>query len=48
MYAMTGEQSFDEIGLDRTKKIVKDCLAIAVKLDNQSGGPLHVTYQVSP
>jgi ATP-dependent protease HslVU (ClpYQ) peptidase subunit len=48
MYAMSNDRTFDEIGLDGTKKIIRDCLAIAVKLDNQSGGPLHVTHQVSP
>lgn len=48
MHAMSNDRSFDEIGLDGTKKIIRECLAIAVKLDNQSGGPLHVTHQVSP
>jgi len=48
MHAMSNDRSFDEIGLDGTKKIIRECLAIAVKLDNQSGGPLHVAHQVSP
>lgn len=48
MYAMLGDKTPESLGLDQVKKIVKECLAIAVRLDNQSGGPVHVTHQVSP
>jgi len=48
MLAMTNDRSFDEIGVEGTKKIVKGCLNIAIKSDNQSGGPVHVAHQVSP
>jgi ATP-dependent protease HslVU (ClpYQ) peptidase subunit len=48
MYAMLNGKEVSSFGLDQMKKIVKDCLTIAVRLDNQSGAPVHVTHQVSP
>lgn len=48
MHAALGGKEVSSFGLDQIKKIVKDCVTIAVRLDNQSGGPVHVTHQVSP
>lgn len=47
MYAMTGDTLADS-GVETTKKVIKESLQIAARLDVGSGPPFHVMQQSSP
>lgn len=47
MYATTGDSLADS-GVETTKKVIRESLAIAAKLDVASGPPFHIMHQSSP
>lgn len=47
MYAMT-KDSLADSGVETAKKVVRDALQIAARLDVGSGSPFHIMYQSSP
>lgn len=47
MYAMTGDSLADS-GVETTKKVIRESLQIAAKLDVGSGPPFHIMHQSSP
>lgn len=47
MYAMTGD-SLASSGVETTKKVIRESLTIAAKLDVGSGPPFHVMHQSQP
>lgn len=48
MCAYLGARLIDELDLDEAKKIIKDAMAIGIRIDAGSGGPVHVIHQTSP
>lgn len=48
MCAYLGTRLVDELDLDEAKKIIKDAMAIGIRIDAGSGGPVHVIHQTSP
>ena len=48
VYALLKSDTPNILGIEKTKKIVRECVSIAAKLDGSSGPPVHVLHQTSP
>lgn len=48
MHAFLGDESIASVGMDRTKKMIRESIAVGIKFDSGSGGQIHIMQQVSP
>lgn len=48
LYAMMGDQTAANVPIDRAKKMIKEAIGIAIRLDASSGGTVHLMHQISP
>ena len=48
LYAMLGEQTASNVAIDKVKKMIKEAISIAIRLDASSGGTVHLMNQTSP
>ena len=47
-YAMLGEKNIHDLGVEATKRMTRDAMAIGIRIDAGSGPPIHVIHQSVP
>lgn len=47
-FSMLSDQQSADVQLDKAKKMIKDAIAISIRLDSGSGGSVHIMHQTSP